>query len=70
MKQNRFDSAPGQMIGVRFPADAVTAIDAARMVGLFQRTRSEFIRDAVLAYVKSDSAMAAAVRRAIDRNAL
>lgn len=59
-----------ETVGVRFPAEAVAAIDAARMVGLFRRTRSEFIRDAVLAYIKSDSTFVAAVRRALDRNAL
>ena len=38
---------------VRLPAAAVTAIDAARQVGLFKRGRSEFIRDCIDFYVNT-----------------
>ena len=67
---NRFAPQGTETIGTRFPTDAVRAIDAARKVGLFQRSRSEFIRDAVLAHIQSDSAMLAAVRRELNRNAI
>ena len=40
---------------VRLSPKAMTAIDQARRSGMFERSRSEFVRDAVAYYIKAGS---------------
>ena len=45
-----------QQISLRLPAGALEAVDRARAEGLFPRSRSEWLRDAIAAYLGSRSA--------------
>ena len=40
-----------EQISLRLPAAALEAVDRARLEGLFPRSRSEWVRDAIAAYL-------------------
>ena len=51
-KNQKSDSV---MLSVRMPENAVQEIDEQRCKGLFPRSRSEWLRDAVQSYLQTDS---------------
>lgn len=57
----------GEGLTVRFPPEAVRAIDIARNVGLFKRSRSEFIRDCVSHYVQTHSDIKAEIEKEVGK---
>lgn len=59
------EQGKSEVVGVRFPAEVVQAMDVARNVGLFKRNRAEFIRDCVRHYIDSHSHIKAEVVKAV-----
>lgn len=57
----------GEQISARFPPEAVRAIDIARNVGLFKRSRSEFLRDCVSHYIHTHSHVKAEVEKEVGK---
>ena len=52
-----------ETVGTRFPVEAAAAMDIARNVGLFKRSRSAFIRDCVQHYIATHSHVREAVEK-------